>query len=134
VVIGTPVYFNTITATVWAFIERFFGYRHVDIPIAGKPFVLVVGGAMGLDFAVEQLHRVLGKFDVNVLDTVEFLSKVTPCFKCGRHKECEIGGMYKMLGEAAKQLKVTKRMFTKWEDDSGVAAAVDAAAEKLKNI
>ncbi len=134
VVIGTPVYFNTITATVWAFIERFFGYRHVDIPIAGKPFVLMVGGAMKLDFAVEELHRVLGKFDVNVLDTVRYLSKVTPCFKCGRHQECEIGGMYKMLGKAAKQVKVTPEMFTKWEDDCGVAAAVDAAAEKLKNL
>ncbi len=134
VVIGTPVYFDTMTSMVWAFIERFFGYRHVDIPIAGKPFVLVVGGAMMLDSAVEQLHRALGKFEVNVLDTVRFLSKIPPCFKCGRHKECEIGGMYMMLGDAAKELRVTKQMFTRWEDDSGVAAAVDAAAEKLKNI
>ncbi len=134
VVIGTPVYFNTMTATVWAFIERFFGYRHVDIPIAGKPFVLVVGGALMLDSAVDQLHKVLGAFEVNVLDTVRFLSKVPPCFKCGRHKECEIGGMYQMLGDAAKEVKVTKQMFTRWEDDSPVAAAVDAAAEKLKNI
>ncbi len=134
VVIGTPVYFNTITAMVWAFIERFFGYRHVDIPISGKPFVLVVGGALMLDSAVEQLHKALGMFEVNVLDTVRYLSKVPPCFKCGRHKECEIGGMYSMFGEAAKQVKVTKQMFNRWEDDSAVAAAVDAAAEQLKNI
>jgi multimeric flavodoxin WrbA len=134
VVIGTPVYFDTITATVWAFIERFFGYRHVDIPIAGKPFVLVVGGALGLDSAVEQLHKVLAAFEVDVLDTVRLLSKVPPCFKCGRHKECEIGGAYMMFGDAAKQLRVTKEMFTRWEDDSPVAAAVDAAAEQLKNI
>ncbi len=134
VVIGTPVYFDTITATVWAFIERFFGYRHVDIPIAGKPFVLVVGGALMLDSAVEQLHKVLGMFEVNVLDTVRYLSKVPPCFKCGRHKECEIGGMYHMFGDAAKGMKITKQMFNRWEDDSEVAAAIDAAAEKLKNI
>jgi hypothetical protein len=134
VVIGTPVYFNTITAMVWAFIERFFGYRHVDIPISGKPFVLVVGGALMLDSAVEQLHKALCMFEVNILDTVRYLSKVPPCFKCGRHTECEIGGMYHMLGDAAKQVKVTKQMFTRWEDDSTVAAAVDAAAEKLKNI
>ncbi|NQT52737.1 hypothetical protein HQ576_11825, partial [bacterium] len=112
----------------------FFGYRHVDIPIAGKPFVLVVGGAMSLDFAVEQFHRILGKFQVNVLDTVRFQSKVPPCFKCGRHTECEIGGLYKMLGEAAKDVTVTKEMFARWEDDPGAAAAVDAAAEKLRNI
>jgi NAD(P)H-dependent FMN reductase len=134
VVIGTPVYFDTMTAMIWAFIERFFGYRHVDIPISGKPFVIVVGGALMLDSAVEQLHRVLGKFKVNVLDTVRYLSKTPPCFKCGRHKECEIGGMYKMFGDATKEMKITKQMFTRWEDDIGVVAAVDAAAEKLKNI
>ena len=134
VVIGTPVYFDTMAAMVRAFIERFFGYRHVNVAIAGKPVVLVVGGAMTLDATVEQLHKVLSVFEVNVLDTVRYLSKVPPCFKCGRHKECEIGGMYMMLGEAAKGTRVTKEMFTRWEDDCIVAAAVDAAAEKLKNI
>ena len=134
VVIGTPVYFDNITATVWAFIERFFGYRHVDIPIAGKPFVTVVGGAMTLGPAVEHLHKMLGAFDVNLIDTIRFESKVPPCFKCGRHKECEIGGLYMMLGDAAKELTVTKEMFSRWEDDSATAAAIDAAAEKLKKI
>jgi NAD(P)H-dependent FMN reductase len=134
VVIGTPVYFDTMTSMAWSFIERFFGYRHVDIPIAGKPFVTVVGGAMMLDSAVEQLHKALSMLEVNVTDTVRFLSKVPPCFKCGRHKECEIGGLYMMLGEPAKELTITKEMFTRWEDDSATAAAVDAAAEKLKNI
>jgi len=134
VVIGTPVYFDTMTSMAWAFVERFFGYRHVDNPITGKPFVTVVGGAMMLDSAVEQLHKVLSMFDVNVLDTVRFNSKVPPCFKCGRHKECEIGGLYMMLGDPAKELTITKEMFTRWEDDSATAAAVDAAAEKLKNI
>jgi multimeric flavodoxin WrbA len=134
VVIGTPVYFDTMTATVWAFIERFFGYRHVDIPIKGKPFVTVIGGGMGVDSAAEQLHKVLGAFEVNVVDTIKFQSKVPPCFKCGRHKECEIGGLYMMLGDAAKELTITKEMFTRWEDDASVAAAIDAAAEKLKNI
>jgi hypothetical protein len=39
-----------------------------------------------------------------------------------------------MLGDAAKELTITKEMFTRWEDDSATAAAIDAAAEKLKNI
>jgi multimeric flavodoxin WrbA len=134
VVIGTPVYFGAMASMAWAFIERFFGYRHVDIPIAGKPFVLVVGGAMVLDSAVEQLHKALGAFKVNVLDTVKFQSKIPPCLKCGRHKECEIGGLYSMLGDAAKELTISKEMFTRWEDDGGTAAAVDAASDRLKNI
>lgn len=37
--------------------------------------------------AIEEFHRVLGKFDVNLLDTVKFRSKLPPCFKCGRHHE-----------------------------------------------
>lgn len=134
VVIGTPVYFGSMTATASAFMERFFGYRHVDIPIEGKPFVTVVGGAMMLDAAVEQIHKLLGAFKVNVIDTVTFASGVPCCFKCGRHKECEIGGLYMMRGDAAKELTITKDMFNRWEDNSETVAAIDAAAEKLKNI
>ncbi len=134
VVIGTPVYIDNITTTVRAFIERFYGYRHVDIQIAGKPFVTVVTGAMMTDSAVEEFHKMLGMFDIDVIDTVTFTSKVPPCFKCGRHKVCKIGGAYMMYGDEAKELTITKEMFTRWEDDNAVVAAVDAAAEKLKNI
>jgi multimeric flavodoxin WrbA len=28
VVIGTPVYMDTVASTTWAFLERFYGYRH----------------------------------------------------------------------------------------------------------
>ena len=134
VVIGTPVYFDTVASTAWAFIERFFGYRHVDIPIAGKPFVTVVGGGMALDSAVEQLNEMLGAFKVDVIDTVRFASRVPPCLKCGRHRDCEIGGLHAMFGEAAKELTVTKEMFTRWEDDRATAALIDAAADKLRSI
>ena len=134
VVIGTPVYMGTVASTACAFIERFFGYRHVDIQIAGKPFIAVVGGAMALDAAVEELLRVLGIFEVNLIDTIKYQSSVPPCFKCGRHKDCEIGGMYRMLGDAAKKLTITKEMFSRWEDDSATVAAIDAAADKLKKI
>ncbi len=133
VVLGTPVYFDTITSTIGSFIERFFGYRHVNIPIEGKPFVTVIGGGMVVDPAAEQLHKLLGAFKVNILDTVKFQSRVPPCFKCGRHRECEIGGLYMMLGDAAKELTISKEMFTRWEDDPTTAAAIEAAAAKLKN-
>jgi multimeric flavodoxin WrbA len=134
VVIGTPVYMGTMASTAAAFIERFFGYRHVDIPIAGKPFVTVVAGAMQIDSTVQELHRTLGMFEVRVIDTIQYRSSVPPCFRCGRHKECEIGGLYMMLGEAAKELTITKDMFRRWEDDPAAATAIDAAADKLKKI
>jgi hypothetical protein len=134
VVLGTPVYFGTMNGMAMSFIERFFGYRHVNIAISGKPFVVAVGGAMMLDFAVDQLHRVLSAFEVDVLDTVRFQSRIPPCLKCGRHKECEIGGLYQMLGDAAKELTITTEMFNKWEESEETCTALDMAAEKLKNL
>lgn len=134
VVIGTPVYFGGMAATTASFMERFYGYRHVDVPIAGKPFITVVSGAMQLGPAAEQMAKMLGAFEVNLLDTVTYESKTAPCMKCGRHRECKIGGIYMMFGEAAKDMKITKEMFAKWEDCPTTVAAVEAAAEKLKAL
>jgi hypothetical protein len=39
-----------------------------------------------------------------------------------------------MHGDAAKDLTITKEMFTRWEDDSETATAIDAAADKLRKI
>ncbi|GAB4347946.1 MAG: hypothetical protein Kow0099_30270 [Candidatus Abyssubacteria bacterium] len=134
VVVGAPVYFDSVNTMASSFIERFFGYRHVSIPIAGKPFVLVVSGAMMLDGATEQLRTMLGHFEVSILDVVQFQSRVPPCFKCGRHRECEIGGLYRMLGDAAHGLKITPEMFNQWENDMEAMAAVERAAERLKKL
>ncbi len=89
---------------------------------------------MMIDFAVDQLHRVLSAFEIDVLDTVRFQSRIPPCLKCGRHKECEIGGLYQMLGDPAKELTITPEMFNKWEDNEETCTALGAAAEKLKNL
>ncbi len=134
VVLGAPVYFDSINAMALSFVERFFGYRHVNIPIAGKPFVLVVTGAMMLDSATEQLRRMLDHFEVNVIDVVRFQSRIPPCFRCGRHKECTIGGLYMMLGDAAHELTITPEMFSQWENDPDTASAVEKAAEKLRSL
>jgi multimeric flavodoxin WrbA len=134
VVIGAPVYFGAINGMALAFIERFFGYRHVDIAIAGKPFVLVVGGAMMIDPATEQLQQYLSHFSVDVREVIQFQSQIPPCFKCGRHKDCEIGGLYMMLGDAAKELTITPEMFNQWENNEETTTAVRKAAETLKNL
>ena len=134
VVIGSPVYMNTITATTTAFIERFYGYRHRDIQIAGKPFVTVVGGAMMVDAAQANLQQMLGIYEADVISSVSFKSSVPPCFKCGSHRECKIGGAYMMHGDAAKDLTITKEMFNRWEDDSETTTAIDAAADMLRKI
>ncbi len=54
------MYINTITSVASAFIECFYGYRHRDMQIAGKPFVTLVGGAMmaaANDAAAEILRK-----------------------------------------------------------------------------
>ncbi len=134
VVVGSPVYFGSVNAATCAFIERFFGYRHVKCAIAGKPFVLVIGAGLPRKGLADQFAGLLAPFEVDIVDTVMYRTSIPPCFKCGLHKVCTIGGMYKVLGEAAHTLEVTPEMFKVWEDHPETVAAVDAAAGKLKTL
>jgi multimeric flavodoxin WrbA len=134
-VIGTPVYFDGINGLCYSFLERFFGYRHVTVPIAGKPVVLIVNGAMTLDGAELQLRRMLGEFfQVKIQDVIRFQTEVPPCLRCGRHSECRIGGLYMMLGEGALDLKIKPEMFKRWENDPAIVAAVEAVAQRLREV
>jgi len=134
VVVGSPTYFSSITASTMAFLERFFGYGHVTNAIEGKPFVLAATGAGMFGHVRDQFTERLTHFSTEILDLVQFGSKIPPCFKCGRHKLCSIGGLYRTVGEAAHTMKITPDMFTEWENNPETVAAVDAAAEKLKAL
>jgi len=135
VVVGSPVYFNSINASTMTFLERFFGYRHVTSAIKGKPFVLAtVSGGLYDSLRDQFTERLTRLFQVEVLDFVHYSSNIVPCFRCGRHKQCRIGGLYEKIGEAALTTKITPDMFSTWEDDPETVAAIDAAAEKLKAL
>jgi len=135
VVLGSPLYFGMVNAAMLSFVERFFGYRHVSIAIQGKPFVLAVGGGgRDPDAAVERFHQILRPFGVKVLDVVKYSSNIPPCFSCGRHQECSIGGLYGAVGKAAHTLDIQPEFFRRWEDWMPVVEAVEAAAEKLRNL
>jgi len=135
VVLGTSVYFGRVNAAMRSFVERFFGYRHVDITIAKKPFVLAIsGGDRELDVVEKQFHEMLQPFGVKVLDVVKYCSSVPPCFSCGRHKECSIGGLYGSIGKAAHTLDIQPGFFRQWEDQPEITRAVEAAGEKLHNL
>ena len=135
VVLGSPVYFSRINTTMLAFIERFFGYRHVTVPIRGKPFILVVSsGVRDPAPAVEHFQGVLRPFGVKILDCVTFGSEIPPCLSCGRHHECRIGGLYGVRGEAALTTTVRPDMFHRWEDCAETRQAVDSARERLRGI
>jgi hypothetical protein len=118
-----------------AFISRLWGFRHVNFAIENKPFVLVICGiGHRKDTAEEDFRKALSPFEVRILDVVKYYSKLPPCYKCGRHQECSIGGAYKMWGDKAHTLTITPELFTKWEDDASVVKKVTAVAEKLRKI
>ena len=132
VVLGTPVHHGTISAIMTAFISRLWGFRHVNFAIEGKPFVLAICGiGRWDDSADEDFRRHLRGSRVNVVDVVRYSSTIPPCYRCGRHQECYIGGAYRLWNEKAHSLTITSELFSKWEDDPETVARIEAAAEKL---
>jgi NAD(P)H-dependent FMN reductase len=133
VVLGSPVHFNTISATMVAFISRFWGFRHVNFSLKDKPFVLAVSAGEKLRKAPDDFRKALEPFRVNVLHSVQFRSGIPPCFKCGRHHECRIGGAYHWLGPKARDLKIVPELFNKWENCSETVTQIEEAGAKLKH-
>ncbi len=133
VVLGSPVHVGTINAAMVGFISRLWAFRHVTIPIKNKPLVLALCGAFGgkADNAAEDFRRALMGYQVNILDAVQYTSQIPPCYSCGRHQECSIGGAYRLWGEKAHTLSITPELFRKWEDDPETVARIKAAGKKL---
>lgn len=136
VVLGSAVHFATINAAMVSFISRLWAFRHVTIPIKNKPFVLATsgGGSGQPDKVADDFHRALMPYQVNVLDVVQYSSMIPPCYSCGRHQECSIGGAYMMWGEKAHSLEITPELFRKWEDHPETVAGIEAAGKKLGDL
>ena len=132
IVLGSPVYMGTMNATMRAFVERFYGYRHVSVAISGKPIVVVMAGCAPPGEASADFAKCLGIFNANILGSVYFCSLSPPCLTCGRHQECKIGGFYQMYGEESQGMEITPDMFKVWEDIPETVQAIDAAVEELK--
>ena len=134
VVLGSPIHFGTISASMRAFISRLWGFRHVNFAVQKKPFILALSGInTSRGSPDEDFQNALKPFKVAVIDTVRYSSKIPPCYRCGRHQECRIGGAYHIWHEEAETLTITPDLFRRWEDDPEAVAAVEAAAEKLRN-
>ncbi len=132
VVLGGTIHQATISATMLSFISRFWGYRHVSIPIAKKPFVLALCGGGNPRTSEEDFRRALRPYAVSIVDVVSYASRIPPCYRCGRHQECVIGGAYQIWGDEARTLPITPELFPRWEDRPETVAQVEAAAEKLQ--
>ena len=133
IVLGSPVHFRTISATMLAFISRLWGFRHVNFALKEKPFTLAVSSGHEPHSALHDFKKALQPFNVKVLDSVQFCSKIPPCFKCGRHTECRIGGAYRWLGPKAQDLKIVPELFLKWENCSETVTHIEEAGAKLKD-
>ena len=135
VVLGSPIHFATVNAAMLAFISRLWGFRHVTIPIKNKPFVLALSGAGNAQFdtSINDFRRALMPFQVNILDVVSYYSRIPPCYSCGRHQECRIGGAFRIWGEKTSTLPITPDLFRSWEDRPDTVAKIEAASEKLRN-
>lgn len=131
VVIGAPVYMGSMNATMRAFLERFYGYRHVSIAVSGKPFIVVLAGCAPPGKSLDEVRQILDIYNINVIDAIHFCSLSPPCLTCGRHKECKIGGLYQMMGDAAHETEITPDMFQTWEDAPETVGAIKKAAEEL---
>jgi hypothetical protein len=134
VVLGSPFYFGSINARAISFIERFFGYRHVEIAIENKPFTLVGVASMGVERVEASFRQWLRPFRVDILDCVVYRSEMPPCLHCGRHRECDIGGLHYMHGEAVHDMRITPHMVHNWEDDPETVNAIQSAAAQLQGL
>ncbi len=134
VVLGSPIHHGTISATMTAFISRLWGFRHVNFAIKKKPFVLAVSGLWeDQQRASDDFRKALKQYLVDVVDVVKYCSGAPPCYNCGRHQECRIGGAYRLWGAEVCNLTITPELFRKWEDCPATVAEIGEAAEKLRN-
>ena len=134
VVLGSPIHFGTISATMTAFVSRLWGFRHVEFAIQNKPFVLALSGLREeQQRAADGFRRALRPFRVNVVDVVHYCSGIPPCYRCGRHQECQIGGAYSIWGAEAHTLTIAPGHFRNWEDCPATVAEIGEAAAKLGN-
>lgn len=134
VVLGSPIHFGTVSATMMAFISRLWGFRHVNFAIKKKPFILAVCGfGDQQDVAGDDFRKALKPFLVNVVDVVKYCSGTPPCYRCGRHQECRIGGAYRIWGAEVRNLTITQELFSEWEDCPATVAEIGEAAQKLRN-
>ena len=133
-VLGSPIHFGTVCATMVSFISRFWGFRHVNFAIKNKPFILAVSGLQEEQQirAADDFRKALNPFRVDVLDVVNFCSKISPYYRCGRHQECRIGGAYGLWGKDVSNLDITEDLFRVWEDSTEAKNRIGEAVSRLE--
>ena len=140
-VLGTPIHAGLISGWMYSFTTRLSCFSHVTHPLAGKPVVLVVTGCFeGTESsAVPQFEDnvIRQSRGAKVVGHIFYASVIPPCYKCGRGRECKVGGLWGLVGhdeEKLKNFRFSKQLFNRWEDSPEMVAKVDEHASLLAEL
>ncbi|MCF8049726.1 MAG: flavodoxin family protein [Desulfobacterales bacterium] len=135
-VLGTPVYFDSMNGFMSVFLERLWSFRHCRFPLEGKPFVVVSTGDKqdAAELAIEAVKRRMIAYRASFVGSVSFGSTIFPCYTCGYGHRCKVGGFFERYGEEGiRTLKITPDLFKRWEDFPEIASGIDRLAEKISD-
>jgi len=126
-VIGGPNYYAGLSATMHAFLERMYQFRHREVDtLWGKLMVAVgVGGGDG-EIVTEEIERFMGYRLVETVAKVAGQGEAC-CFSCGYGETCKVGRIYRTHGEGFKITEDTT-------PDISKQPKVLAEAEKAGNL
>jgi multimeric flavodoxin WrbA len=137
IILGTPVYFNSMNGFMALFLERMWSFRHQRFPLTGKPFGVVSTGDRldGAEMAVDAVKRRMAAYKARFVGGVSYGSTIFPCYTCGYGTTCRVGGFYHAHGEEGlKTLEIAPKLFKSWEDHPGVAPRIDELAWEVASI
>jgi len=133
-VLGTPVYFDSMNGFMSVFLERLWSFRHRRFPLEGKPFVVVSTGDKqdAAELAIEAVKRRMIAYRASFFGSVSFGSTIFPCYTCGFGRRCKVGGFFDKYGEEGiRTLQITPDLFKRWEDDPEITSGIDRLAVKI---
>jgi multimeric flavodoxin WrbA len=134
IVLGTPTYHASMNGFMTVFLERLWPFRHQRFPLEGKPFAVVSAGAgIGASgTAIDAVKLRMTAYRAKFVGSVWFASNIFPCFKCGYGLTCNVGSFYKTHGkEGQKSLKITEKLYSRWEDIPGLTAKINELVNQL---
>ena len=135
-VLGTPSYFNNMNGFMTVFLERLWAFRHQRFPLEGKPFfVAASGGIESPERAIESVKSRMLAYQAVFSGQAAYTSTIIPCFKCGFGAVCEVGASQYVYGEERRKiLKITPKLFKRWEDSPEAMKQVNEIIIKIKNF
>ena len=139
-VLGSAVHHAAMTAWMFSFYSRLWGFCHTQLLLAGKP-ALYVWSALFDEEKQRGRHMFdthsPAKYQFEDLGTIYYRSFISPCLKCGMGDVCRRGGLWNLLGcseLALENFEFVPENFRRWEDDPETVAKVEKYGEVLAEL